>query len=223
VEKIFLFGAGLHVSYCIDIILKEGKYDIVGIIDSVKDIGSESYGYQILGRQENLKELCLKFGVNSGIITIGDNWSRKVVYKSISSLVPEFKFVNAIHPSVVVGMNVTMGVGVVIMAGCIINPNAIVGDFCFFGTGAQLEHDSEIGSFSSISAGSLTGGKVKIGHLTAITLGVTVMDRLRIGDNTVVGSGSLVTNDLPDNVLAYGNPAKIIRTRSEGEKFLKSN
>ena len=49
------------------------------------------------------------------------------------------------------------------------------------------------------------------------------MDRLNIGENAVVGSGSLVTKDLPDNVLAYGNPAKIIRTRTLGEKFLKSN
>ena len=41
------------------------------------------------------------------------------------------------------------------------------------------------------------------------------------GKNSVVGAGSLVTKDLPDNVLAYGNPAKIIRPREEGENFLK--
>jgi acetyltransferase-like isoleucine patch superfamily enzyme len=51
---------------------------------------------------------------------------------------------------------------------------------------------------------------------------VTILDRLNIGENTVVGSGSVVLKDLPDNVLAYGNPAKIIRTRKPGEKFLKS-
>jgi maltose O-acetyltransferase len=49
------------------------------------------------------------------------------------------------------------------------------------------------------------------------------MDRLSIGENTVVGSGSLVTRDLPDNVLASGNPARVVRTRKPGEKFLKSN
>ena len=45
--------------------------------------------------------------------------------------------------------------------------------------------------------------------------------RLQIGDNTVVGAGSLVLKSLPDNVLAYGNPCKIIRSREKGEKFLK--
>ena len=53
------------------------------------------------------------------------------------------------------------------------------------------------------------------------TLGVTILDRVEIGQNTVVGSGALVVKSLPDNVLAYGNPAKIIRERKEGEKFLK--
>ena len=53
-------------------------------------------------------------------------------------------------------------------------------------------------------------------------MGVVIIDRITIGENTVVGSGALVLKDLPDNVLAYGIPAKIIRTREPGEKFLKS-
>lgn len=220
-ENIVLFGAGLHASYCIDIIKKEGKYNIIGITDSVKEIGTESFGYKIIGRQEQLGELIAKYNIHAGIITIGDNWSRKIVYDSIKNQIPEFKFVNAIHPSTIIGMNVKLGIGIVIMAGCIINPNAVVGDFCFFATGAQLEHDSIIGDFASISAGSITGGKVSIGKYSAVALGVVIMDRLNIGENTVVGSFSLVAKDLPGNVLAYGNPAKIIRTREHGEKFLK--
>ena len=50
---------------------------------------------------------------------------------------------------------------------------------------------------------------------------MTVLDRIEIGENTVVGAGSLVIKSLPDNVLAYGNPAKIIRGRNQFEKFLK--
>ena len=222
-ENILLFGGGLQASYCIDIIKKEGKYNIIGIVDSINDIGRKLFGYKVVGRQEQLKELIGKYHIHGGVITIGDNWSRKYVYDSIVSLIPDFKFVNAIHPSTIIGMNAEFGVGIVIMAGVIINPNSIVGDFCFLATGAQLEHDCRMGDFSSISAGSITGGKVNLGKYSAITLGVTIMDRLNIGENTVVGSGSLVTKDLPDNVLAYGNPAKIIRNRKLGEKFLRSN
>jgi maltose O-acetyltransferase len=44
---------------------------------------------------------------------------------------------------------------------------------------------------------------------------------LKIGENSVIGSGSLVLKDIPDNVLAYGNPINKIRARLMGEKFLK--
>lgn len=220
-KNIVLIGGGNQAHYTIDIIEKEGKYNIVGIIDSIHEVGSDRFGYKILGRQENISQLIEEYNIEGGVISIGDNWSRYYVYNQILKLVPTFKFVNAIHPSVIIGNNVKLGVGIVAMAGCIFNPKSQIGDFTFFATGAQVEHDCQIGNFSSISAGSITGGYVKLGKFSAITLGVTVVDRLEIGENTVVGSGSLVTKSLPDNVLAYGFPAKVIRNRVKGEKFLK--
>jgi sugar O-acyltransferase (sialic acid O-acetyltransferase NeuD family) len=220
-KNIVLLGGGNQAHYTIDIIEKENKYNIVGIIDSIQEIGSIRFGYPVLGRQENIKELIEKYSIDGGVISIGDNWSRYYVYSQVKEIVPEFQFFNAIHPSVIIGNNVKLGIGVVAMAGCIFNPKSFIGDFTFFATGAQVEHDCIIEEFSSISAGSITGGFVKLGKFSAVTLGVTIIDRLEIGENTVVGSGSLVTKSLPSNVLAYGNPAKIIRTRNEGERFLK--
>jgi sugar O-acyltransferase (sialic acid O-acetyltransferase NeuD family) len=220
-KNIVLIGGGNQAHYTIDIIEKEGKYNIIGIIDSIHEIDSDRFGYKILGRQENISQLIKKYNIEGGVISIGDNWGRYHVYNQILELAPTFKFVNAIHPSVIIGNNVKLGIGIVAMAGCIFNPKSTIGDFTFFATGAQIEHDCQIGDFSSISAGSVTGGHVKLGKFSAITLGVTVVDRLEIGENTVIGSGSLVTKSLPDNVLAYGSPAKVVRNRTNGEKFLK--
>jgi len=219
--NIVLIGGGNQAHYTIDIIEKENKYNIVGIIDSIHEIGSDRFGYKVLGRQENISEIIEQYQIYGGLISIGDNWGRYKISNQILSLVPNFKFVNAIHPSVIIGNNVKIGVGIIAMAGVIFNPKSTIGDFTFFATGAQIEHDCIISDFASISAGSVTGGHVKIGKYSALTLGVTVLDRLEIGENTVVGAGSLVLKSLPDNVLVYGNPVKIIRSRNLGEKFLK--
>jgi acetyltransferase-like isoleucine patch superfamily enzyme len=41
--------------------------------------------------------------------------------------------------------------------------------------------------------------------------GVKVLPGVTIGDNAVIGAGSVVTHDIPENVLAYGNPCRVIR------------
>lgn len=221
-KNIVLFGGGLHANSCSDVIVQENKYNIVGIIDSIAEIGSQLYGFDVIGRQENLVALMEQYNIEGGLICIGDNYARKYVRDFILSLVPDFLFINAIHPTVPIARNVTLGKGIVMMAGVIVNPSCVIEDFCILNTGAQLEHNSFMGEFSHLSAGSITGGKVNIGRFSTITLNVTVIDRINIGENTVVGSGSLVLNDLPDNVLAYGSPAKVMKERKPGEKFLKS-
>jgi sugar O-acyltransferase (sialic acid O-acetyltransferase NeuD family) len=220
-KNIVIIGGGNQAHYTIDIIEREGKYNVVGIIDSIHDIGSDRFGYKVLGRQEDIISIMANYDVCGGLISIGDNWIRYKVYKQISVLAPDFEFVNAIHPSVVVGNGVKMGLGIVAMAGVIFNPKSVIGDFTFFATGAQIEHDCIISEFASVSAGSVMGGYVKLGRFSALTLGVVVLDRLEIGENTVVGAGSLVLKSLPSHILAYGNPAQIIRSRNVEEKFLK--
>ena len=219
--NIVLIGGGNHAQYSIDIIEKENKFNIVGVIDSIKNIGDDVYGYKVIGKQENIETLAMDYNFGAGIITVGDNWSRYQIYNYISHVHPMFKFVNAIHPSVIVGNNVKFGFGIIAMAGVIFNPGADIGNFSFFATSAQIEHDCTICKFASVSAGSILGGHVHIKDYAAVTLGVTIVDRLTIGENAVIGSGSLVTKDIPDHVLAYGNPAKVIRTRAIGERFLK--
>jgi sugar O-acyltransferase (sialic acid O-acetyltransferase NeuD family) len=220
-KKIVLFGGGNQVHYTLDIVEKQGLYKVVGIIDSVHDIGSERFGYKVIGRQEDIKSLIEEYGIEGGIITIGDNWIRYYVSQQIKNLVKDFEFVNAIHPSVIIGNNVQLGTGIVVMAGVIINPMAKIGNHTFFATGSQIEHDCTIEDFASVSAGSILGGYVHIKKYSAITLNVTILDRVTIGENSVIGSGSLVLKDVSNNILAYGNPSKNIRFRAVGEKFLK--
>ena len=62
------------------------------------------------------------------------------------------------------------------------------------------------------------GEEITIGDNTWIGGNVVVNPGVKIGKNVVIGSGSVVTKDIPDNMLAYGNPCKIIRVIGDEDK-----
>ena len=83
-----------------------------------------------------------------------------------------------------------------------------------------IDHDNKIGKFCSIGPGSTIGGKVKINDYSAIALGSSVIQEISIGGHVVVGAHSLILNNVMDNTLVYGVPAKEIRKRNPGDKYL---
>ena len=67
---------------------------------------------------------------------------------------------------------------------------------------------------SAIVHGCTVGNNVLIG------MGAIIMNGAQIGDNCIIGAGALVTENMviPDGMMAYGSPAKVIRALSEEEK-----
>lgn len=74
-----------------------------------------------------------------------------------------------------------------------------------------LTHDVNVGDFCEISPNVTLLGRCKIGNFCRIGSGSTILPDISIGNNVIIGAGSLVTKDIPDNVLVYGSPAKIIK------------
>ena len=67
------------------------------------------------------------------------------------------------------------------------------------------------GKGTSIYDSAIVLGDVKVGENTWIGANATVRPRVSIGKNTIIGAGAVVVNDIPDNAVAVGVPAKIIR------------
>lgn len=218
--NIIVIGSSGHAKVVIDCIEKENKYRIIGLIDRFKEVGSTSFGYKIIGKEEDLLYLIKLHNIEGSIIAIGDNFTRYVVYKKISQDIPQFNFIKVIHPSAQIARNVILGQGTVIMANTTISSEASVGNFCIINNNSSLDHDSKMLDFSSLAPGSSVGGNVKIGSFTAVSLGAKVIHGITIGEHTIIGAGANVLKDIPNYVVAYGNPAKVIRSRVVGEKYL---
>ena len=221
-EKIIIIGASGHAKVITDIIEKNGQFEIFGFIDSFKKIGTNILGYQIIGDEDHIPYLMEKEGITKGIIAIGDNWERKKMFKKIKAINHSFDFISAIHPSASISNYSTIGRGVAVMAGTVINADAQVGDFSIVNTKASLGHDSILEKYSSLSSGVIVGGNVTIGKFTAISVGATIINNITIGKHTVIGAGAVVARNIGDFQVAYGIPAKFVQKRNKGDNYLRS-
>ena len=84
--------------------------------------------------------------------------------------------------------------------------------------GVVIEDNVQIGSHCSIYSLSTIDdktGKVTLKNNSKIGSHSTVLPGVTVGKNSIIGAHSLVTSDIPDNVIAFGVPAKVIRTIDE--------
>lgn len=219
-KKIVVIGASDQSRCTIDVIEKQQEYEIYGILDKKLEKGDLFEGYKVVGYIEDIKSLVEQENVYGGIVAIGDNFTRSKVVKQIVTYYPKFEFINAVHPTVVMGKNSQIGKGCLLMPGVILNSNSKVGDHCILLTHASLDHDSTVGDFSSLSPGVTTGGRVNIGKCSVIGIGANIIHCKNIGDHCVIGGGALINKDIIDNSIAYGVPARIVKKRRKSEKYL---
>ncbi len=219
-NKVIIIGSSGHAKVIIDIIKKQAEYEVFGLIDSYKPKGTRVNGYKVLGTEKDLPEIIITNNIYGGIIAIGDNWTRKKLFKEITSMSPNFKFITVIHPNAVIGENITIGDGTAIMAGVIINSDTTIGKQCIINTKSSVGHDGIVKDFCSIAPGVTIGGKVFINKCSAISLGASIIECVKIGKHTVIGAGSLVNKNIGDNKMAYGVPAKEIKERKKDDKYL---
>ncbi|MDT7827422.1 acetyltransferase [Pricia sp. S334] len=222
-KNVVIIGASGHGGMIMDCLEKEGKFTLVGFVDSFKPKGTYINGYEILGSENELPLLMDKFGIDNAIVAIGNNFTRKLMVDKIAEIAPSLHFVTTIHPSAIIGKNVSIGKGSVIMPGAIVNCNSRIGNFCIVNTNSSLGHDGNMALFSSISSGVCTGGNLILGPYSALSLGARVIENISIGEHSVVGAGSLVVKDVGCHAVVYGSPARFVRSREPHDAYLSGD
>lgn len=219
-ENIVIAGSSGHAKVVIDIVEREGRYRIAGLLDRHHPRGEKLLGYQVLGADEELPSLVDTYNLKGVVVAIGDNLVRSEVIARVEGLCPNLPFVCATHPRATIARDVSVGDGTVVMAGVTINSSCRIGLACILNTNSSLDHDSIMEDFSSLAPGAVTGGNCRVGFGSAIGIGATLVHNVDVGEHTVVGAGSLVLDPVPSFKLVYGVPAKIIRSRARDERYL---
>ena len=106
------------------------------------------------------------------------------------------------------------------MPNCVVNCFSKISDGVILNTNSSVDHDNNLNNFSSLAPRVTTGGNVYIGERSAISLGSCIKHGVKIGSDVVVGASSLVLNDIESNVISFGSPAKFVRKRVKGDKYL---
>ena len=222
-KKIVVFGASGHAKVVLDIILRQGIYEVAGLLDNYKPVGTPCGVHQVLGDISALPGLAFEHAGLGCVVAIGDNWSRARIVNKIRECCPDLNFATAVHPSAQVAEDAFIGQGTVIMAGAVVNSGAYVGPFCILNTHSSLDHDSVMEEFSSLGPAAVTGGSIYVGGYSNVGIGATVVQEVTIGRHTVIGAGAVVMKSVPDEVVVYGTPARIIRSRKIGERYLSES
>jgi UDP-perosamine 4-acetyltransferase len=210
--QIIGLGAGGHVKAVVEILRSCGGHEIVGLLDPNRQLwGTGIAGASVLGDDQLMPELYAQGirGAFIGVGGVGDTAPRRRLYEEACR--QGFEVVSAIHPQAVVSPSVRIGKGATIMAGAVINAEARLGDNVIVNTGAIIEHDCMVESHAHIATGARLAGGVHVGEGAHVGLGASVRQGVRIGRNAVVGMGAVVLEDVPDEVVVAGVPARVLR------------
>ena len=144
---------------------------------------------------------------------MGDLGIRKMIYERIiakGGCIPTL-----IHPSCSISKRSNIGKGVQIMPGCVVQGDTLIGENTVITVNSVIAHSSTIGKHCLISGNVIIGAYSRIGDCTHIGQGATVVSGKveYIGNNCILGAGSVLLQEMPENTVYVGNPAKEIKKK----------
>ena len=129
-----------------------------------------------------------------------------------------------IEPGAIIREHVTVGKNAVIMMGAVLNIGAVVGEGTMIDMGAILGGRATVGKNCHVGAGAVLAGVIEPASAVPVVVedgvligaNAVVIEGVHIGKNAVVAAGAVVIEDVPDNMVVAGCPARIIKEKDDG-------
>lgn len=205
-KKLMLLGYSGHAYTVIEAALSN-KIEILGYFES-EEKSQNPFKINFLNSEINFNFTDLS--INSFIFpSVGENKIRKKMHQFIRS--QQLNEIVLIHTSATIGFQVSVGNSTLIASNVCVNSLSKIGKSCILNTNCVIEHECIIEDYAHVGPGAVLAGNVTVGELTFVGANTTVKQGVNIGKNCIIGAGSVVLNDIPDNTIYVGNPAKYLR------------
>ena len=201
-SPLIMLGAGGHAKVLLALARAAG-HAVIGVCDpQLAQEGHRDWrGIPVLGGDEVLASLNPdEAGLINGIGQRAGSDQRQRFYERLADA--GFSFPPLVHPFAWVDDTVTLGAGVQIMAGAILQPDSRIGENSIVNTGARIDHDCSVGAHVHIAPGATLCGGVRVGNGAFVAAGATVIQGLEIGEGAILGAGAtLVRHQAPGTAL----------------------
>jgi sugar O-acyltransferase, sialic acid O-acetyltransferase NeuD family len=191
------------------------KWSEYCFIDDVNEIaelnGIKVYKFSELIQQKDKNDVEV-------VIAVGEPSLRSFMYHKVKE--EGIRLATLIHPGVYIDETTTVGEGTVIAEGVTITANIEIGANTYVQPHAVIGHDIKIGQHTVIGSNCQIGGGDKIGDRVFMGFLSGVTDHISIGSDVIISAGAIVFRELPEGVIAVGNPARIMK-RNENKKVFK--
>ena len=214
-ERVLIIGPGPQARSIPDIIAASGNYELIGFVDMANErrfLRGDGTRFPIYEGTQFPEELRAKLGEFSVLITVDRKGIRQQLIEQVRQA--GLPLANILHPSAVISPSARLSGGILIAPGVIIGPGASIGNHVIINSAATIDHDSIVQDDVIISPGVHLAGYVTVKSGTFIGIGACSVPGVTIGVNCTIGAGAVIISDIPDNVVAAGVPAKVIRSQS---------
>lgn len=150
-------------------------------------------------------------------IAIGEPEIRKMIYKKVAE--KGYNLATLIHPQVYIPENTEVLPGATICVYSFVSCNVKIGTNVYIQPQTLIGHDCTIEDHSVISPSAALAGGCFVGKCSYVGMGVRTKEKTKIGSSSIIGMGSIVLNDIQDNVIAIGNPARVLKYNEEKRVF----
>lgn len=203
-KPVIIIGNGGHASVLTELLLLTNR-TIIGF--TAPESQTSRYDLKYLGRDEiitqfNSSEIELVLGI--GTISVSD--IREKIFNEYKK--NGYFFATIMHPSSIISSTVSLGEGVQIMAGTILQSQTQISDNSIINTGVIIDHDCDIGAHVHIAPGCKLSGGIRVESNCHIGTGSTIIQGKIVGHHSLVGAGAVVVRDIGSYKRVMGNPAK---------------